>query len=50
MISSQSFPDASLAARAMPELLSPEWELQLAVAGNRPALPRDETFDIFPKG
>jgi hypothetical protein len=38
------------AARPMPELLSPVWELQFAATGNRPAFLRDEPFVIFPKG
>ena len=37
------------AARPMPELISPVWELQFAATGNRPAFLRDEPFVIFPK-
>jgi hypothetical protein len=38
------------AARPMPELLSPVWELQFVATGNRPAFLRNEPFVIFPKG
>jgi hypothetical protein len=40
----------AFAARPMPELISPVWELQFAATGNRPAFLREEPFVIFPKG
>ena len=38
------------AARRMPELISPVWELQFAATGNRPAVVRDGPFVSFVKG